>query len=204
MNKFAIIIFAAIAGLWVYLRPDQIHSSIEAVKIWLGYPPPKPEPPPGIHFLKERIGVMMDGGIRSVAAGTEVRLVSQNDSSAIVDDGRGEFSVDISKLSRDLELRRESHLAGHAPAKGPAAPPPWSTSPDSSAASPQRRSLTSRIAGIDTQLSELMDRFRTMTTHDPVKGLVIADPEAARILQNKISTLEAEKSKLKSELAKLP
>ena len=193
MNKFLIFVLAFTIGFWIYMRPNQAQESWQTVKLWcanlIG-------PPEGIYFLTDRVGVPTQSGIRSVAKGTEVKLISKTGSTAVVDDGRGKFTVDLAKLTRDFEMRAESHLGEHADANGPGPGNlPAKTKEDLASLSEPRRALAIRIALVDDQLLELMDKLRAMSTNDPIQGRSIADREAASVIQQKIDQLKLDRSK---------
>lgn len=79
-----------------------------------------PEPPEGVFYLRERITVKLDGGVRGYAAGTRVTKTGENQGLVTVTDGINPFSVEADKLTRDMALVQEIHRrAADAAAKPP-------------------------------------------------------------------------------------
>jgi len=103
-------------------------------------PPPKPPsavlppPPEGVYFVRERVSVTTDAGVRSYAAGTPVTKTGENLGLFVVTDGKTSFTVESGKLTRDMALVQEiRRKASEAAAKAPGSrtPPPQKAAPSS-------------------------------------------------------------------------
>jgi hypothetical protein len=68
-------------------------------------PPPAPEPlpelPEGVYYTKERLTMMMDGGIKAIAIATKVTKVGEEKDLFVIDDGHTKLTVGPWKLTRD-------------------------------------------------------------------------------------------------------
>lgn len=105
-------------------------------------PPPLPPPPEGVYFLKERVSVTTDAGVRSHAAGTRVTKTGENLGLMVVTDGKTSFAVESGKLTRDMALveairRKAPDAAAKAP--GGRIPPPQEAAPSSGNSGSQPR-----------------------------------------------------------------
>ena len=60
--------------------------------------------PEGVFYLKERVTIMTDSGIRGYAAGTKVTRLEDRGGQLLVSDGGSEFEVSKSKVTNDLSI----------------------------------------------------------------------------------------------------
>lgn len=161
------------------------------------------DPPLGYYILTERTVVKTDGGVRAVPSGTEVRLISQQNAVANVDDGISSFDVLVSKLSRDPKLRTGPRYQSKRIVtidKAPVA----KLQPDSLEAGTQKGKLASQIKVIDDKLLELAASLRELSKFDLQRGRVEKGEEAVKELHKQIAAYEAERDQLKREMHKLP
>lgn len=83
-----------------------------------------PDPPEGVYYLRTRISVKTDGGVRGFAAGTKVSKTGENLGMIVVTNGSSSFSVESAKLTRDMNEVLEIQTKAAAGTKGPETPPP--------------------------------------------------------------------------------
>lgn len=201
--KKVLLLFLLALGTFMIVRWDHIKEPLENLEnralIFAGFA--EEDPPLGYYILTERTAVKTDGGVRAVPLGTEVRLISQQNTVANVDDGISSFEVLISKLSRDPKLRtgpryQSKRIADNAPVAKPL--------PDSPEDGTPKGKLASQIKVIDDKLLELAASLRELSKFDLQKGHVEKGEEAVKELHKQIAAYEAERDQLKREMHKLP
>lgn len=204
MKKVLLLSLLALA-VFVVVRWDHVKEPIRALesRILISLGLAEEDPPIGFYILTERTAVKTDGGVRAVPSGTEVRLISQQSSVAMVEDGISSFEVLVSKLSRDPKLRTGPRYQ----TKGIVAIDKASAknaTPDSAEVATQKNKLASQIKVLDDKLLELAVNLRELSKFDLQKGHVEKSEEAARELHKQIATYESERDQLKKEMHKLP
>lgn len=100
MKTFIFLLICAIGGFYAYKHFTEQPPPP---------PPPKPAPrlaPPGVFFTKERFSEKTDFGVRALKAGVEVKLVSKDETTAVVADANNnQFKVPKEILTNDLDVR---------------------------------------------------------------------------------------------------
>lgn len=161
------------------------------------------DPPVGYYILTERTAVKTGGGVRVVQSGTEVRLISRQNTTANVDDGISSFEVLNSKLSRAPGLRTgpRYHDKGIA---STGKEPLKSTEPAAKGISDQKTRLSARIKAIDDKLLELTVNLRDLSMSDLQNGQIQKSAETIREWRKQIAAYELERSYLKKEMHTVP
>ncbi len=182
-------------------------------------PPSLPPPPEGIYYLRERVSIAGDSGVRAYDALTQVTFVEDVSGAARVSDGKVSFQVPYGKLTRDLAevetLRRikdESTLLAKAtPPTGPQvagkAPAKTDAARQKEARAAQRRTLQAQIESTNRQIHQFQAAIgdaNSKQLNSQGQGKISAATTNVGGYQAEIQRLERQRAGLSAQLAGIP